>query len=168
VTIYCDMDGVLSFWEKARDNLVGTDASKNAQWRAIDKAGKKFWAGMPPFDWSHDFWETLRRTDETVILSSPSLDPDSCSGKLAWLQDFTKSRGFRDYIFTNQKWRLAKSGDPAVLIDDKEKHVDAFTRNGGIGILFPRTYNRARADADNPVKKVLETLSHIYPGRVEI
>jgi len=167
MTIYCDMDGVVASWEKARDNLVGPGASKSQTWKAISKAGHSFWASIPEFKWSRKFYDDLKRTDDTCFLTSPSLDPSSCSGKLEWLQRFTEDRNFRNYIITNQKYRLAY-GPGAILIDDKEKHVDAFNKKGGIGILFPRPYNRARDRADDPVSAVMETLSLIYPGRIQV
>lgn len=163
--IYLDMDGVIADWDRSAEELLGQpidSVSKSQLWKRIDAEGFKFWADLKPFPYAEKFVNELRRIDEVVICSSPSLDVKSVSGKLRWLQKFFGSRNFRNYVFTPQKHLLGKDGN--ILIDDREKHVEGFNQNGGFGILFPRPYNRNKKYADDPVNYVIDQLRLMYPS----
>lgn len=165
--IFCDMDGVLFDWDGSAERLLGKsvrDVSKNQVWKRIDQEGFKFWADLKPYPWAQDLVNLLKRLDNFCVLSSPSHDPRSVSGKLRSLQKFFGSRNFRDFVFTPQKHLLSRPGN--VLIDDREKHIDAFNnvRDPGIGILFPREWNRNRKYAADPMAYVIERLKDIYPA----
>lgn len=107
-------------------------------------------------DLDDEFWEFLSPTpemDQIVALLEPykPIILTSCawggaSGKQLWIEE-----NLPDYYFDGRyimvghasiKNKLAKSN--TILIDDLERNVDEFTANGGIGILCPRPWNRAR------------------------
>jgi len=162
--IYLDMDGVIGDWDTSAQKLFDqplAEISKSKIWKKIDGEGFKFWADMDLYPWTEEFVQSLRWIDEVVICSTPSLDPRSAAGKLRWLQKLF-GRNFRDYVLTPKKHLLAKKRN--VLIDDKEKNTDDFSRNGGIGILFPRPWNRMRNRTEDPVAHVIEQLKLIYPA----
>lgn len=175
---FVDMDGVLFDWEGAALKLFGLKPntykkgvpiaeqmgiSKSKLWKQIDRTGRKFWASLDPYPWAEAMIAELSRIDEVFILSSPSLDPSSCAGKLEALQKFFGKKNYRDYLFSNCKYLLAQDG--RTLIDDKEKHVDRFTRAGGYGILFPRPWNKAADKSDTAFETIMETVKMLYPGR---
>lgn len=171
---FCDLDGVLANWDDGAARILGLEPDptigitdrpgvhKGDLWKRIDRAGASFWANLPPYPWAERFVAELMRFDDFTILSSPSNDASSAQGKVLWMQKFFKKKNFRDYILTNKKYQCAGPG--AILIDDKEKHVDAFTAAGGIGILFPQPWNRNRG-INNPVEYVLDIVQSLYPNR---
>lgn len=175
--IYLDLDGVLTDWESGVLKLFETPldgykstygenihdylgVTKGELWKRINRAGEGFWSNLQPLSWARELHEELSRMDEVVILTSPSAHGSSAAGKVKWMKDFF-GHGFEDYIITPRKELLAKPEN--VLIDDREKKVDAFTREGGIGILFPRPYNRSSAKAADPMWETIDTLQQIYP-----
>lgn len=134
--------------------------TKTEMWSKIAKSGAKWWADLEPQPWARDFYQELSRIDQVMFLTSPSHIPDAHKGKVQFLHKFF-GRGFRDYIMTKHKYLLAKPGD--VLIDDHEHNTEAFTQAGGIGIVFPRLWNKRSKDSHRAVEKVLEDLSQVYP-----
>lgn len=182
---FVDMDGVLFDWEGAALKLFGFEPesysigksieeqgkpiavqmgiSGNKLWREIDKVGRSFWANLEPYPWAETMIAELARIDEVFILSSPSMDPSSCAGKLDALHKFFGNKRYRDYLFSNRKHLLAQGG--RTLIDDKEKHVDGFTKAGGNGILFPRPWNRGANKSERAYETVMETVRMLYPKR---
>ena len=149
--IFCDMDGVLSDWDSQFEKEAGMtidefqkEYSKNASWKLVGKAGEPFWAGMEWMTDGIDLWAFIRKFKPT-ILSSPSLDPNSITGKAKWLKknlnwDFpyiTKKEdwtGNERTIFYSNKFEFA-TGPSDILIDDTPKKLDAWIAAGGTGIL---------------------------------
>ena len=165
--IYCDMDGVLFDWDGSAEKLLGkpvASVSRNQLWKRIDQEGFKFWADLKPYPWAKELVALLQRLDNFCILSSPSHDPRSASGKMRALQKFFNNRNFRDYFFGPNKHLLSRPG--TILIDDREKKIDAWNgvKEPGIGILFPREWNRNRKYAKDPMSYVTERLKEIYPA----
>lgn len=172
--IYLDMDGPITNWTQGVFDIYGrspkiktgqnaADAlgiSRSEMWREIAKRGTKWWRDLAPQPWAKEFYEELCRIDEVVILTSPSHIAAAHTGKAEWMKDFFGGN-FRQYIMTKRKDLLARPGD--ILIDDHEHNCDAFTQAGGIGVLFPRPWNRAHKDSNRAVEKVLEDLANIFP-----
>jgi len=149
--LFCDMDGVLSDWDSQFEKEAGMtidefqkEYSKNASWKLVGKAGEQFWAGMEWMPDGIDLWAFIRKFNP-IILSSPSLDPKSITGKAKWLKknlnwDFpyiTKKEdwtGKERTIFYGNKFEFA-TGPQDILIDDTPKKLDAWVAAGGTGIL---------------------------------
>jgi len=177
--IYLDMDGVLADFDtgvcklfgKSKINWTGKKSvdealgiGKTKMWRRIDEEGFKFWANLKPLPWANKLWSNLSRLDEVVICTTPSLNPVSASGKMKWQQNFLGRRNFRDFVITPHKHLLAK-GPNTILIDDREKNIDAFSEAGGVGILFPRPWNKQREQSEQALEYVFEQLKPLYPSR---
>ena len=185
--IYLDMDGPSCNWTKGTCDLLGvevpqfeaTEHADNAElrlrgqklyqalgcksgemWDAIQAAGSSFWANLPPQPWFQELYYELCRMDEVIFLTSPSHLASPASGKIQWLHRNIKNN-FRNFIITNRKELLAKPGD--ILIDDHNGNIDEFTQAGGIGLLFPRPWNRQYANSDDPLKPLFRSLKQIYP-----
>lgn len=173
--IYLDLDGPMVDWdggvyelykkprvtpkpgEKIHEIL---NVKKTAIWEKIRKAGAKWWVNLKPQPWAKNLYDELCSIDKVIILSSPSHLPEAAAGKTQWMKDFFGGN-FREYILTSRKDLLAKPGD--VLIDDTDDKIEEFNKAGGIGVVFPRMWNKDFKNTDNAVNVVLEKLSIIYP-----
>lgn len=160
MTVYVDMDGVIAdfFSELAKTQDVKhwkdiTD--KKASIEAIQ--GTDFFGRLPKFPTSD---ELIRFIDDATdgewcILSSPLRgDYDNSSmWKRIWL---SKNNYYpAEAIFTSVKQKYAtENGVPNILIDDKPENIDAWIKNGGIGIRY-----QANEDSLEELKdKVLEVI----------
>lgn len=173
--IYLDMDGPSTGWTEGACNAMGLEipefepgqklfqalgCKSGEMWDVIQKAGSSFWANLSPQPWFKEMYYELCRMDEVVFLTSPSHLASPASGKIEWFHKHVKPN-FRNYILTNRKELLAKPGD--VLIDDTDRNVDEFIQAGGIGIVFPRPWNRQHANSGDPLSYLFLTLKQIYP-----
>lgn len=180
-TFYFDMDGVLCDWfgsasrlhgrtpeeievlkqtwpegETHSENVLGIPTADF--WRELQKDGHHFWANLIELDGAREIWDhagnlgAIRR-----ILSCPSIDPFSMSGKGEWMQRFTNDKWFRDVHLTPHKHECADIG--RILIDDHEKNVDDFIAAGGLAILYPQPWNRNRAKSKEAVHFVLSEMT---------
>lgn len=119
------------------DTLIKMD--RNKFWEPF---GRKFWAKLDPTDECFGLVDILERKfgqKNICILSSPTANPESLSGKLDWLQKHLPQYA-RQFLFGTQKHFCAGRG--ALLIDDSESNVDKFELHSGRAILFPRPWNR--------------------------
>lgn len=163
--IFLDVDSVLADWTAAAIAVHGLDPSSVYQewedmaragsrpwdlasvlgisttkmWAPIHAAGHRFWADLEPFEWAQLLYLACAEVAPTVLLTSPSKEPSSHSGKAEWIQRHF-GRGFRDYLIGSPKHRCARPG--AVLIDDSPEGCEKFEKAGGISILFPSVGNR--------------------------
>lgn len=175
--IFLDMDGVLADWATAAiiacerdpaevygswppneyDLAVALGVSGNAMWKAVHRGGVEFWSELEPYPWMPELFELCTATAPTTILTSPSREPASLAGKMAWLQRYF-GRDFRDFLIGPDKAACARAG--TVLIDDREHGCDEFVRAGGHAIVFPQTWNRhgRLADPVTFVRSQLEVL----------
>src|SRR5574342_378654 len=155
--IFLDMDGVLTNFMDHALALHGTSTqelddagawphglyevheamgiTEDEFWAKID-ASPEFWDGLPLYPWADALWSACSKIAPTLILSAPSMDWRSASGKMNCLQRW-KGRRFREWIFApaKHKHRLARQG--ALLIDDSDRNTGDWMRAGGEAILFP-------------------------------
>jgi len=158
-TIYCDMDGVLTDFEKRfRDINPGGLSPKEfdeangkfSMWHEIDKHGIKWWSNM---EWMPDgkkLWSYISKFNPT-ILSAPSRAPESKLGKMVWLkknlhisQDPTlspkKSRWDpNSRVILNSEKHLFVRGPKDILIDDTMSKIQNWRGAGGIAIHHTST-----------------------------
>jgi len=93
-----------------------------------------------------DFDQAILNYVDWRILSAPlrssGVDPKDSRkaseiGKKDWLAANLGWEIARKAIFEPNKWKWANYGhQPAVLIDDTPKKIDAFKQAGGIGLLY--------------------------------
>jgi len=155
-TIFCDMDGVLTDFEKRFKNLPGNTENldpsefekKHGQgifWKLIDEDGLEFWTDLEWMPDGQKLWSWLTPYSPT-ILSAPSRNPLSREGKHIWIknhlgikQDFytiNPSKWKPHYrIILNKNKHLFARNEYDILIDDTPKKIDAWVKAGGTGIL---------------------------------
>lgn len=128
--------------------------SENDFWKPL--CGLDFWANVPMMPDAHEILKVVEDffgIDNICILTSPSADPLSASGKLAWIQKHLPDYRRRFLIGPRKEFC---AGPRRVLLDDWEKNTDAFNKAGGIGFIVPRRWNRMYFCCDKPVAPQLE------------
>lgn len=186
--IYLDMDGVIcSFvggvfrlfghpeidlgrvrrWgdiPRVLTEATGHEVTDAGMWRAIDYAGRGFWAGLEWLPWGRDLVELCQANAPVVLMTTPS-GPMSAAGKLDWIARELGSEWGKRYALTTCKHHMAHPG--ALLVDDGQHNVDAFREHGGEVFLWPQSWNDSRGEAlRDPsrgealmsLRKILETL----------
>jgi 5'(3')-deoxyribonucleotidase len=122
-------------------------------WRDINALGTRFWLGLRPTPWAYELRGFLHQfpRNSWYVVSSPGHGEAAHSGKRQWLRKFFYS-DFRNFIFTSDKWLLAKPG--RVLIDDRESSIEVFREHDGHGIVFPSLLNSLYEHRGNPLMYV--------------
>ncbi len=133
--IYCDMDGVLTDFDKSYYDLTGVNIKDQFHngpdfWDPINKAGVKFWLNM---DWMSDgkrLWSYIGKY-EPKILSAPSKKVESRIGKFRWLE---RELPGVELILKYASDKKDLSDPESILIDDRIDNIIGWREKGGIGI----------------------------------
>ena len=139
-SIYVDMDGVLTDFDKAYIDITGKhpdsfESNDDEFWKPIDKAGVAFWEQMK---WKPDgksLWKVLKKYKPS-ILSAPSKSPSSSIGKRKWV---SREIGSVNLILIKASLKQTYATPTSILIDDMEKNITQWVAAGGIGILHKNT-----------------------------
>ena len=179
--IYCDMDGVLTDFEKRFVTLLQQEGPKYyskaviAQvtrpkhfeklegqeefWRFIDQyIGLEFWSEMEWMPNGKALWEFIQPYSP-IILTSPSEDNTSRLGKRLWVKNHiaeiydTFQAPPVEFRFGEAKSDFANEN--AILIDDKPSNLEAFASKGGISLEVK----------DGEIQSVINTLRELGYGR---
>ena len=148
--IFCDMDGVLTDFDRAYQELTGIDLGgehKNDKnfWEPISKAGVKFWSEM---HWNPDgkeLWDYISKY-EPKILSAPSRENSSRVGKHEWMKNHLPGV---ELILRSAEHKRDFAAPNSILIDDRADNIAGWIESGGIGILHTST-----ADTINKLKEL--------------
>jgi hypothetical protein len=138
--IYCDMDGVLTNFDKAYHDLTGKDISGEFYsdthfWDPINKAGKKFWVNM---EWQPDgkqLWNYIKEY-KPKLLSAPSRQDDSRVGKHEWVE---RELPGVPLLLRTAKHKKDFASPDSILIDDRLDNIEGWREKGGIGIHHTST-----------------------------
>ena len=149
--IYCDMDGVLTDFEGAYEELTGIDIkgqhlNDSSFWKPIDDAGVKFWYEMRWKADGQELWNHIKQYNPK-LLSAPSRENSSRIGKKLWVE---KHLPGVQLILRSAKHKKDLAEPNAILIDDREDNINGWIENGGIGILHIST-----ADTMSKLNKLL-------------
>lgn len=168
--IYLDMDDVCNKFTMYALYVmeccisICDDKSFNPEWgwdivKAANELQKietfttaSFWDELPEQAWSEtpiseEYKFLLTWAAGTVgrpnvfFLTTPTLCPLSCSGKLKWIKRYAPEWMQRQYVITPRKACCANEN--SLLIDDKESNVIDFIETGGHAVLVPRPWNSA-------------------------
>jgi len=177
MTIFLDMDGVVSDAHRAFCHSIGRDdlldnwpagefqvykaagIPEKTMWGMVKVDGIGLWADMRPLPWAAELYTGLRKFGRVVFLTAPSLDPQCLAGKLQWLKRFTGMECFDEYIITPKKSLLAGPG--RLIIDDLPENCEQFIEAGGKAIQFPAMwsgYSEKYIVSSGVVERVLKTV----------
>ena len=171
--IYCDMDGVLTNFEKrfidtlnkagkkyySKEELEGITRPKhfekkfgqNEFWKLIDEQGEDFWAGMEWMPNGQALWNFISPYSPN-ILSSPSQDNSSRLGKRMWIRQ-NLSPAPKEIIFKKAEHKQQYAAPNHILIDDKPSNISEWKAAGGIAL-------EVKDGNIQPVIKALEELGY--------
>jgi hypothetical protein len=173
--IYCDMDGVLTDFEKRFITLLRKEGPKYyskeviAQvtkpkhfeklegakefWKFIDQyIGLEFWSDMPWMPNGKELWNFIAPYSPK-ILSSPSREDTSRLGKRVWVKDNLTPPPPVIFRYSNAKAQFADSN--SILIDDKPSNLAAWKAKGGIAIECK----------DGEIQSIIEQLKELGYGK---
>lgn len=177
--IFLDMDGVLCNFVHAVSNLFGMTEeelyrkwepgvydvcnplgiSDEEMWKVIETQGKGHWANLKPFSWTQELWELCNSYAPTVILTSPSRDPQCLAGKVEWMNEHLgNGEPFRKFLIGPVKEFCAAPGH--ILIDDSGEKCSEFYAGGGFPITFPQIWNIKYNEVNRKIEYVKETLDY--------
>ena len=148
--IYCDMDGVLTNFEKRFVDMLQQEGPKYyskatiAQvtrpkhfealegqtefWKFIDQyVGIEFWSGMEWMPNGRELWNFIQPY-RPKLLTSPSRDNTSRLGKRLWVKENLVPAPEVLFRFGDAKSDFANEN--AILIDDKPSNLAAFAAKG--------------------------------------
>jgi len=141
--IYCDMDGVLTDFNKRFGELSAWSPEKFTEkngkdefWELIDGCGVGFWVGMEWMEDGKTLWEYLKSNHNVELLSSPSRAEHSRLGKRLWVRNHKLGAKLNLAYSYNKKKYAAPNH---VLIDDRKDNIEGWESEGGIGILHTST-----------------------------
>jgi hypothetical protein len=173
--IYCDMDGVLTDFEKRFVTLLQQEGPKYyskatiAQvtrpkhfdklegteefWKFIDQhIGLEFWSDMEWMPNGRELWNFIQPYGPK-LLTSPSRDNTSRLGKRLWVKENLVPAPEVLFRFGDAKSDFANEN--AILIDDKPSNLAAFSAKGGIAIEVK----------DGEIQSVINKLKQLGYGR---
>ena len=176
--IYCDMDGVLTDFEKRFITLLRKEGPKYyskaviAQvtrpkhfdklegstefWKFIDQhIGLQFWSEMPWMPNGRQLWDFIQPYGPK-LLTSPSRDNTSRLGKRLWVKENLTPAPEVLFRFGDAKSDFANEN--SILIDDKPSNLKAFASKGGIAIECK----------DGDVSSVINELKQLGYGEGEL
>ena len=176
--IYCDMDGVLTDFEKRFVTLLRKEGPKYyskatiAQvtrpkhfdklegteefWKFIDQyIGLEFWSEMEWMPNGKELWNFIQPYGPK-LLTSPSQDDTSRLGKRLWVRNHLSPLPEVIFRFGDAKSDFANEN--SILIDDKPSNLVAFASKGGIAIECK----------DGDVSSVINKLKELGYGEREL
>lgn len=127
-------------------------------WAAQDK-DPDFWQNLAPYPGAVKFYHELAQMVDVYICSSPSLHRRCASDKLNWLRTHLGNEAASKFYLCKDKSKLSCLG--RILIDDTEKHVEAWDREAGWTFLFPRPWNSKRHHAKDIAEAYEQALSYV-------
>ena len=137
--IYCDMDGVLTDFEKRFDHFSGMNPQEYEKkygtpsfWELIDvKIGVRFWVGMDWMPEGRRLWDFIKPY-QPHLLTSPSRNDTSRLGKNLWVKNNLNPKPKTIFAYSADKQRYANEN--RILIDDKKSNINEWAAKGGIAI----------------------------------
>lgn len=94
---------------------------------------KDLWAGLSWERQGKELWDYISEIPGLEILSAP-MEQGSKVGKYIWCKRELNMPSKRVNLSDSKKSFGTHKGEPAVLIDDRDKYVDEFREGGGIAI----------------------------------
>ncbi|PCJ15561.1 MAG: hypothetical protein COB02_17900 [Candidatus Cloacimonadota bacterium] len=177
--IYCDMDGVLTDFNKALITYYNTDFLKsfpnfpktdinsasnlhkllgNRWYTVTESAPLEYWRDMAWMPDGKILWDFIKKLD-TMILSTPAQTDHCKQGKREWVSnhlgddlDVILAYDKESYVENDKYVPKHCLKRRRILIDDMQKKIDKWQDAGGIAILH--------TSAKTTIKKLKELMYH--------
>lgn len=137
--LYCDMDGVLTDFDKALLSVGIKDGRKweadhgSAEfWKKIDGGGLKYWSEMSWLSDGKALWNFIKKLNPTILSAPARSIPNSKKGKKIWVK---RELGNVPVILKRARNKKDLADKNSIMIDDTQTVIDGWTKAGGIGIL---------------------------------
>jgi len=175
--IFLDMDGVIVDFDEGirqRYNVEWYPTEFKLPYKLLGVTFNEFWKDME----DSTFWADLPWTEDgkriqsilepfkPTILSAAFTD-GTIAGKLEWLgreyPDTMKAGQRRVLIANGHEAKASIAGPGKILIDDRNSNIDQWTAAGGIGIMYPRPWNRL-AGTPYPIEYLMSSLMNVMGG----
>jgi len=152
-TVYCDMDGVLTDFDKQLENFTGIKDGRKyekkegteAFWSEIGKGGLKYWSEMPWMKDGKKLWDYIKNKNVKILSAPARTIPESPRGKHMWVKG---NLGNVELILRRARDKQDFAKKDAILIDDMDENIKQWKARGGIGILHK--------SASSTIKKLKE------------
>jgi len=154
------MDEVLNYFSKSvvdrynnnfRDDMDWRD-NKSYWWKDCDKAEKSYFENLllqptifyysePQVEAIYYMNKLIDEGYEVYIATQPQWHSQYCMNeKIAWIKKYIPKFNIDKYLyFCSDKSMLSAPG--RILIDDNKKHLDEWTKKGGIAIAYDMPWN---------------------------
>lgn len=158
-TIYCDMDGVLTDFDESIKNIRSDifDLPADEFWDEITNAGSELWEKMKWQDDGKKLWNFLKDYDVRILTGLPGLEENdktmrnASNGKKKWIKRELGEDAYNKAILTTSEKKKKYANPSSILIDDREKNINAWKRNRGIGII-----HKSAEDTIEKIKKLFK------------
>ncbi len=128
--LYLDMDGVLADFDTGYRQRFGRQSDKlldDVDWNAVRRT-PGFYRDLPPMPDLDELWDGVKHLDPIILTGVPKSVDEALDNKREWVKRWLGSVPMVGCL-SKDKCLHGKPGD--VLIDDWEKHKDAWTAMGG-------------------------------------
>lgn len=140
--IYCDMDGVITNFDKRFEQYTGMTPSnykikygKHSFYNFINNKGVEFWVTIPWMPDGKKLWEYIKKY-KPILISVPTHDYSSFLGKKLWIENNIPNIPL---ILVSRQNKQDYSNLNTILIDDRSDTINEWNEKGGKGILFIST-----------------------------
>jgi len=151
--IFCDLDGVLVDFEKGVQQLFGKPIKNipNKQLWSTAARIPGFYSNLPWMEQGRQLWDQLKHLAPTILTAAP-IGSWAEGQKRCWVdRELGKEVPM---IVSTKKFEHCPSGyPPAILIDDRLIHCEAWETVGGIAILH--------RDTNETLEKLREILNRM-------
>lgn len=121
---------------------------------------KEFWVELQP---TPEYQQVLKIVEDAVgfthiaLLTSPFWSAECIYGKMLWVEKYLPHYKGKLLIGSAKEFCAARD---RVLIDDADKNINAFSRNGGLGILYPQLWNSKHYKVNERLEILKEGLEY--------
>ena len=132
--LFLDMDGVLADFGTGYGNKFGSKADKtadNVDWNLV-RSTPNFYRDLPPMPDLAELWAYAKLLKPIVLTGVPISVDEAVSNKRAWVDKHLGTDVPMIGCLSKEKYLHGQPGD--VLVDDWEKHQQAWLTMGGVWI----------------------------------
>lgn len=159
--VFIGTNGVLADFQGHLDAHNKYTPEGKTDWDNLDIG---WWKTIPSYPGAREFYDAVRElakdpsaTKQAPVrfLTAPVPNPDGFEGDAEWTMKFrpeSKKFALMDVICCRGKDKNLLARPSHILIDDRQKNIDAWTAAGGIGILHKGDY----ADTLKRVKEAMD------------